>query len=312
MQVVILCSKLSKQDLFKYGGGLIIKLINTYDVVIYDEISSDFSNVAELFNDKEKLVLLDPFCVERGCVTFTKYLSEFNNIKYLLSQYSSYTGLDLSSLKEKGIRYRNNGGANAKSVAQYAVTCMFNLLGRFPELAKSKVEPDGSVLGEEFGGKLIGIIGMGNVGVELFNIMKSLGLKVSYYNRSPKVIDAMSVSLEQVFDNDIVFVTIATNRDTRILLKNITQLIKEHNYLIDVSHYDDLYDKSAVLQLLEEGKLRGYALESESVMESSKNFISTPHVAWCTQDAEKRTIENYLSRAIQILEGKQDEVDFLV
>jgi lactate dehydrogenase-like 2-hydroxyacid dehydrogenase len=52
--------------------------------------------------------------------------------------------------------------------------------------------------------------------------------------------------------------------------------------------------------------------ESDAKFESARNFIKTPHIAWCTVDAERRTVENYLNRAINVLEGKVDQVGFIV
>lgn len=312
MKVVILNSKGSQQDLYTYGKDLLEQLQREHSTVMYDEVKPDFSNIPELFEEEEKIVLFNHFAFDDGFRSFSKYAPSFKNVKYLLSPYSSYEGLDLELLKKLGIRYRNNAGANAKSVAQYAITCMFMLLSRFPQFTSSPEMPDGSILGEEYHSKTAGIIGMGNVGQELLKTLKGLGIKTNYYNRTEKEVDAEKVSFEDVFKNDIVFITIATNPKTRELLSTITEHIQEKNYIVDVSAYDDLYDKRKVLELLENDKLRGYALENEMQLKSSKNFISTPHIAWCTLDAERRTVENYLNRALTIANGESEKIDFIV
>jgi lactate dehydrogenase-like 2-hydroxyacid dehydrogenase len=81
-----------------------------------------------------------------------------------------------------------------------------------------------------------------------------------FYNRTPKQLNAQQVELETVFQQDIIFITIANNPETRQLLSNIATLIQEKHYIVDVSAYDELYDKAAVVTLLNEGKMRGYAL----------------------------------------------------
>lgn len=153
---------------------------------------------------------------------------------------------------------------------------------------------------------------MGNVGKELLNTLQKLGIQTVFYNRSPVAIEAKQVSVEQVFNQDIVFITIATNSDSIKLLSDIKSLIKETTYLIDVTGYDEQYDKQGVIELLNQGKMQGYAFETESEYESDKNFIATPHIAWRTKDAEKRTIDNLLNRALLILQGRDSEVDFIV
>lgn len=316
MKTVILNDKSSLRDLNTYGSGLLKKLQDKFDVAMYDEIKPDFSNVPELFDDSEKLVMFNNFAIKDGFGLFSRHLSEFKNVKYLLSPYSAYEGLDLALLRKMKIKYRNNGGANAKSVAQYAVGAMFMLLQKTKFFIDGKKMPDGSILGEEFFGKTAGVIGMGNVGQELLGILNSLGVKTVYYNRTKKKVDAKKVAINEIFKQDLVFITIATNEETKNLLKDIKKLIQPRNYLIDVSATDDLYDKGGVIKMLAKGELKGFALEAWDpkalLNDKDLNLIVTPHIAWCTIDAEKRTVENYLNRALKILQGKADQVDFIV
>lgn len=312
MKAVILNSKSSQQDLYTFNKDLLENLQKNYKVSMYDEVKPDFSDIPELFDEDEKLVCFNHFTLENGFELLSKYLPTFKNVKFLLSPYSSYSGLDLELLKKLGIKYRNNGGANAKSVAQYAITSMLMLLGRFPQLSKLSDMPDGTILGEEIEGKTAGIIGMGNVGKALLDTLKRLGISTVYYNRSEKNVDANKVSIEETFKQDLVFITVATNPETISLLSNIPTYINKNNYIVDVSAHDELYDKKATIKMLDEGKFKGYGLETDIQSDKNLNLITTSHIAWCTYDAEKRTVDNYLNRAIAILSGKADTVDFIV
>lgn len=312
MKPIFLSSPSSHRDILNYGEELFNRLVSEYDAAVYQSFKPDFSDVPELYTDEEKILLFNHFALPDGFVSLSEHLPKFKNVKYILSPYSSYAGLDLEKVKSLGIKYRNNGGANAKSVSQYAIACMFSLLSRIPELSAQSTSPDGTILGQEYHQRTAGIIGMGNVGKELLNTLNRLGIKTVYYNRTPQKVDAQLVALEEVFQQDIVFITIATNPDTKKMLANIGDLIQEKNYLIDVTGYDDQYDKQRIIDLLNAGQMQGYALETESHFTSDKNFLATPHIAWCTVDAEKRTVELFLQRALTILEGKQNEVDFIV
>lgn len=190
------------------------------------------------------------------------------------------------------------------------------LLSRFPVLAPLSTLPEGAVLGEEYHNKTAGVIGMGNVGEELLNILNGLGIKTVYYNRSSKNVNAKQVDLTDIFKQDIIFVTIATNPSTKDLLSDLPNQLQEKNYLIDVSAADDLYDKKKVVELLDGGKIKGYALElfdaKNFKLISKSNFIATPHIAWYTIDAERRMIDNYLNRAKKILKGEFAGLDFII
>jgi hypothetical protein len=83
--------------------------VNTYNGKAYDSFQPDFSDVPELFDEDEKIVMFNGFALPGGFKTLTEYLPKFKNVKFLLSPYSSYAGLDLDVVKKLGVRYRNNG-----------------------------------------------------------------------------------------------------------------------------------------------------------------------------------------------------------
>ena len=312
MKIVMINSKSSEEDFYKFNPESLENLKSKYRLSMYNTVLDDFSNIPELFENEEKIVIFNHFALENGFEKFSQNLPRFKGIRYLLSTYSSYSGLDLELLKKQGIKYRNNGGANAISVAQYAITTMFMLLSRFPQLSKLTDMPDGSVLGEEYRGKTAGIIGMGNVGESLLETLSDLGIKTVYYNRTSKNLNSTQVDFEEVFKQDIIFITIATNKETSNTLKKIPEIIKNNNYLIDVSGHDELYDKQKMIDMLAEDKFKGYGLETDLRSDKNLNLITTPHIAWCTYDAEKRTIDNLINRVISILEGKVNSIDFIV
>lgn len=322
MKVLILNSKEEMQTMYRFGADLEEELQQKTETIIYDQVNSDFSNIPELYDEDEKIVLFNHLSFKEGFAALTKHLPEFKNVKYLLSPYSSYSDLDLEVVKNLNIKYRNNAGANAKSVAQYAITTMFMLLTNIPQLGNAKQTPDGSILGEEFYEKSVGIIGMGQVGQVLVDFFNKVNVETKYFNRSEKPVEAQKVLLEEIFEQDIVFIAVDTNADTKTLLSQITGLIKPHNYIIDISARDNLYDKEQVIKMLTEGRFKGYALETDENHNmgiaaagekiNACNFVSTPHIAWCTLEAETRTIRNYLNRALDILDGKADEIDFVV
>lgn len=316
MKLIILESKSSVSDLDKYGKDLMNKLRETGSMILCDEVKADFSNIKDLFDEEEKILLFNPFSINGKFNTLTDNLPKFKNVKYILSPYSFYDGLDISLLQQLGIRYRNNAGANAKSVAQHALTLSLMLLGRFPLLATKNVWPDGSILGEEIAGKTAVIVGMGKVGLSLYPLLAGLGVTTKYYNRNDKKLDIPKITFEEIFENDLIFLTIASNLETREIVEPLPSLLKPQNYLIDISATDDLYDKKAVLKQLERGEFSGFGVELDKpdflMPVTDCNFISTPHMAWATKDAERRTVRDYLNRALMVIDGRADEVDFVV
>jgi len=153
---------------------------------------------------------------------------------------------------------------------------------------------------------------MGNVGEALLEILNKLKIPTVYYNRSDKDVSSEKVSIEETFKQDLVFITVATNPETINLLSKMPEYINKNNYIVDVSAHDELYNKNEMIKSLSEGKFKGYGLETDIRNSNDLNLITTPHIAWCTYDAEKRTVDNYLDRAMSILRGKAETVDFIV
>ncbi len=316
MKVIIFGDGLVVKNFENYAPDLFVLLKNKAEVIVSDCANQDFDNVPELFDESDKILMYDPFAFGGKFAPLSENLARFKNIKYIFSPYSFYDGLDLNLVKNFGIRYKNNAGANAKSVAQHALGLALTILEKFPLLAGMKINPDGSILGEEIFGKTAGIVGMGNIGFELYPLLLALGIKTVYFNRTKKEIDLPLVSFEDIFKQDLVFLTIAATEETRKMMVAIPSLLTKKNYLIDLSATDDLYNKKEVLRKLEREDFAGYGIELDNpnfmIPTKQCNYLATPHMAWATVDAEKRTMRRYLERAIKILEGKTDEIDFLV
>lgn len=292
------------------------QLQTSAEVKVYTTAAPDFSDVPELFNDQEKTLIYNQFAFEGGFEALTAVLPKTKNICYLFCPYSAYEGLDLEVVKQMGIRFRSNKGANAPSVAQYAITAMYMLLSKFPMFTRTMTMPSGETMGEELAGKTAAIIGLGNVGQHVLDTLQKLGVSTVYYSEHQKEVSAQAVSFEKVFEHDLLFLTLATNEKSMQLLSDFASKLQPNNYLIDVSATDTLYDKRSVLTLLNEDKLKGYALEIEHPesleMKSDKNLLATPHIAWCTIDAERRTATNLLNRALQVAQGHRENIDFIV
>ena len=315
MKTIILTEPNSEKILNQYGPDLLEKLAKISELSIYNNCKNDFSNIPELFDDSEKILLFDPFSVQNNFNDITKALPSFTNLKYMFSPYSFYTGLDLELLKKLEIKYRNNTGVNSAAVSQFAITLMFMLLRKYTILAKLIKPPDGSILGEEIFSKSVGIIGMGNVGLELYKFLKKLDIQTTYYNRTDKHLNIEKVEFEKIFDQDIIFISLATNDNTIYLMKELQKYLRPHHYLIDITSFDELYDKQNIINMLQEDNLRGYALETDDTTKykgNDKNLLVTPHMAWSTVEEETSMVRTYLGYAMDVLEGNADKINYLI
>lgn len=293
------------------------ELKNNKNYSLYTKYKNDFSDVDELYSDNgEKMLLFDSFSVEGGYETLNRYVNDFKNVKYIFTPFSNYSGLDLELLKSLGIKYRNNSGANAKAVAQFAITNMFMLITQIIPFTKNKSLDR---YANEFHGRTVGIIGYGAIGYEIGNRLNSLGMQIQYLSRSDKNNEFEYVDeLEKLMQNEIIFITVSQNESSQKLLNNLEKLVKPDQLIIDITAMDELYDKRQIISKLREGELRGYSFEADDSemqkieIEDDLNLIITPHVAWKTIEAQIRTYKGYYGFMKKVLDGKTSEIDFIV
>ncbi|MDX9781837.1 MAG: 4-phosphoerythronate dehydrogenase [Bacteroidales bacterium] len=98
--------------------------------------------------------------------TRTKCNSELlsgSKVKFIASATIGSDHVDLEWCKESGIYFTNAAGCNAWGVVQYVLTSIFYLYDK---------------AGESPEGKVLGIVGAGNVGERLASLAQSLGFKV--------------------------------------------------------------------------------------------------------------------------------------
>jgi D-3-phosphoglycerate dehydrogenase len=111
-----------------------------------------------------------PFHVQRPL------LAKLPNLLMVGSYGAGYDPMDPAACSEAGVLLVNQAGGNAEGVAEHAVGLMLALLKRMPEAhaamkagtAKNRV----ALMGRELRGKTVGLVGIGNVGTRVSEIVR--------------------------------------------------------------------------------------------------------------------------------------------
>ncbi|HUS00346.1 MAG TPA: NAD(P)-dependent oxidoreductase, partial [Chitinophagaceae bacterium] len=98
--------------------------------------------------------------------------------------------VDLTAATKKGVAVFNAPYSNTRSVAELVIASSIMLIRRIPD--KNKAAHDGIWLKEakgsyELRGKILGIIGYGNIGSQVSVLAESLGMKVIFYDAETKM-----------------------------------------------------------------------------------------------------------------------------
>src|SRR3954454_13765158 len=180
--------------------------------------------------------------------------------------------LDVAALTGAGIPASNTAGANAISVAEWCVGAAFASLrwlawadaqvraGQWPQLEVSRRG------GGELTGRAVGIVGMGQIGVECAKRFVALGADVAHWSRRERTADeaggARWMPLEDLLaHSQLLVVVIALSDETRGLLSaERLALMPPGAYLVNAAR-GGIVDEAALQAAIASGALAGAALD---------------------------------------------------
>jgi phosphoglycerate dehydrogenase-like enzyme len=224
---------------------------------------------------------------------------------------AGYDNINLKLLQELKIPCANNGGANSWAVADHAVLAMLTLYRRL--MAADRSTRDGkwraAIDGTntfEMAGKVVGIMGFGNIGQKVARRVQAFDALVQYYDKFPlppareRELNAKRVSLEELFrTSDIVTCHAPLTNETRqVVNRQRLATMKPTALLINTSR-GEVVDEAALYEALREKRIAGAGLdvfEQEPVDPANplltlENVVVSPHTAGTTWDTWFRRAE---------------------
>ena len=288
MKVIIISQK------NEFSQNHIDKIRKYAEVVWIDKDETDLMKVRELFDPEEKIVALSP--VPLGWKIDPGFYNKLQNLKAVCLATTAYDYLNVSVLREQRIIVTNVPYYSTNAVAEYAFFMFMALLKKFPQQLKSgfKYEFSDMNLMDEFDGKTVGIIGLGNVGSKIAYMVKELGFKIIYWSRDKKNNEFRFVSLNEVISqSDVVFPTFISSKESKDLLKKeILINLKDSAYFINIIG-EEICDTDYLLARAENNNLTGLAFESgkRKMEDYTGNIFITAPLAWYTKQSLKRNID---------------------
>jgi len=214
--------------------------------------------------------------------------------------------IDLDGATRRGIVVFNAPFSNTRSVAELviaeAILLLRGIAGK--NAAAHRGEWQKSALNSfEIRGKKLGIIGYGNIGMQLGVIAESMGMQVRFFdvsNKLPMGNARQVASLDQLLSNsDVVSLHVPENASTHMMIgAGQLALMPKGSILINASR-GTVVDIDALADRLEGGFLAGVAIDVFPVEPRSNDdeFISplrrfdnallTPHIGGSTVEAQE-------------------------
>jgi phosphoglycerate dehydrogenase-like enzyme len=222
-----------------------------------------------------------------------------------------YDMIDVAALSEAGIALAITPKAVRRPVAEAILTLIFalskDLRAQDQTVRSGKWRGNLRRLGMGIQGKVLGSVGCGNIGCELFRIAQSLGFSrfIAYDPYADrKAVGALGVellSLEEVMrQSDYVTINTLLNEETRGLIgEQQLRMMKPAAFLINTSR-GPIVNQTALTRALKEGRIAGAGLDvfekepidSNDPLLELDNVIVSPHgLAWTEEIVRDNGIE---------------------
>ncbi len=224
---------------------------------------------------------------------------------------AGYDTMNLKLMRDLEIPCANNGGANSWAVADHAVLLMLSLYKRLVQSDMATRdsrwnEPIDGTNTFEMADKLVGVLGIGNIGRRVARRVQGFDARVQYYDKyglsseRERELDVQGVTIEELFStSDIVTChTPLTPETHRIVSAEMLALMKPTAILINTSRGPVVHE-AALIDALQHKKIAGAGLdvfekepvEPDNPLLSMDNVVVTPHSAGTTWNTWFRRAE---------------------
>jgi phosphoglycerate dehydrogenase-like enzyme len=247
----------------------------------------------------ERLLPFDVICIMRERTPMPREVIErLPKLKLIASTGSRNASIDVAAAEERGIRITPTG---YRSTPTIEMTWALILASARQLLRESNSVRDGgwqTAIGRELNGRVLGVLGLGNIGGQVARIGLAFGMKVIAWsqNMTPEAAEAASavlVTKDELFRQaDVLTIHLILSERTRGLV-GVTDLalMKPTAWLINTSR-GPIVDEGALIEALMSQRITGAALDvfepeplpADHPFRILDNVLATPHVGYVAED----------------------------
>ena len=281
-------------------------------------ISDSMSNVAQKIFEKNNIAVdvktglsedeiikiipeYDGMVVRSATKVTKKILDAASNLKVIGRAGAGVDNIDVPVAKEKKMIVMNTPGGNANATAEHAFALIMSVLRKIPfanETTHNGKWEKKNIKGTELSKKTLGIVGFGNVGVRLSNLVKGFDMKILVCSKSLETRKSEYPHVENASFDDLVsksdilsFHCKATADGKPMLTKDHLKKMKPTAYIINAAR-GNIVDEKDLSDALNEGLVAGAAVDvfskepaKENVLFNNPKVVLTPHIAASTTEA---------------------------
>lgn len=258
-------------------------------------------------------------------------LKDAPNVKLICLFATGFDNVDLAYCRSRGIGVANVVNYSTAAVVQHTLLLALALeekLAFYDDYVKSDTYANQDRFSNfdrpfgEFEGKTWGIVGMGNIGRKVAQVVQALGCRVIFYSASGKssCTEYERVELDELLaQSDILSLHCPLSDRTRGLInKEAFSKMKKSAILVNVAR-GPVVDTQALYDALTEGQIAAAGLdvlEKEPIskdnplgrIKDSTKLIITPHMAWASTEARMRLVDEVMKNIQAFLDGEERNI----
>ena len=265
-------------------------------------------------NENETIAALEEFealFIMRERTPMTKSLIDnLPKLKYIMTSGMRNNSINLEAAKKKGIKVCGTD-INSNPAAEITWALILGLCRNIKQEVDNMFQGYWqTTIGYELKGKMLGLIGLGNIGSQVAKVAKAFGMQVCAWSENLNLshaneLEVLPMSKEDLLKNsDIISIHLVLGeRYKNLITKKEFELMKKTSFLINTSR-GPIINENDLVEALKEEKIAGAGLdvyEKEPLPQDHKlrflpNALLFPHIGYVTA-------ENYSKFYLQMIEN---------
>jgi len=228
--------------------------------------------------------------------------------------------IDVKAATKQGVMVVNSPTSNTMAAAEHTMALMLSLARKLPQAycsLKAGEWKRSDFMGVELRNKVLGIVGLGNVGARVARMALAFQMRVIAFDPyvSPdyaKNLGVQLVSMEELLkESDFISLHVPMSTETKgIIRKKELEMVKPTVRIINTAR-GGLIDEEELYKALEEGRVAGAAVDVFSVEPACDNIlcksdraIVTPHLGASTVEAQAGVAIDIAQQVLAVLKGQ--------
>lgn len=259
-------------------------------------------------------------------------IQQAKRLKLIANFGVGYNNIDLEACKALGIHVTNTPLPVIEPTAELCFALMMTIARKTAlfdrQLRQGTAEPFGVMnnLSNTLYGKILGIIGMGNIGQAVARRAVASGMTIVYHNRHrlPEEIEAKYnaryVTKEELLQTaDFVSLNLPYTPDVHHLIgRKELEMMKKTAYLINTARGAHIHEE-ALIEALQNQSIAGAALDvyefepriGAQLLELD-NIVLSPHTGTGTWDGRLEMCKNVAENILYYVEGQLDKMNIVL